>query len=144
MIVKKISAEDTIAIRHPVLRKGRPRQDCYFKGDDAPTTFHLGCFVDHQLAGVATFMQNKHELIEGNQIQLRGMAVLEAYQGKGLGKKILDKAEKIAISQGYTILWCNARITAVLFYEKLNYQTIGKPFRIEPIGIHYIMKKVLL
>jgi len=143
-IVKQISTEDTIAVRHPVLRKGRPRKDCYFTGDNDPGTFHLGIFDKNQLLGVATFLQNNYTGLPGKHLQLRGMAVLENYQGKGLGTLILKNAEVMAQNKNIHTIWCNARIIAVPFYQKLGFQKIGKPFEITPIGIHYVMYKSLI
>lgn len=142
-IVRQISTEDTIAVRHPVLRKGRPRQDCYFSGDDDAGTFHLGVFDENKLVGVATFLENNYSGLTEKQMQLRGMAVLENYQGKGLGAQLLNKAEEIILKKNIHIIWCNARIIAVPFYEKLGFQKISKPFEIAPIGIHFVMKKEL-
>lgn len=142
-MVQQISTEDTIAVRHPVLRKGRPRQDCYFSGDDDAGTFHLGVFDENKLVGVATFLENNYSGLTGKQIQLRGMAILENYQGKGLGAQLLIKAEELILEKNIHIIWCNARIVAVPFYEKLGFHKISEPFDIAPIGIHFVMKKEL-
>ena len=34
MIIKKINAEKTFQIRHPILRKGLPLDSCKFENDD--------------------------------------------------------------------------------------------------------------
>ena len=141
--VQQITTEDTIAVRHPVLRKGRPREDCYFSGDENAGTFHLGVFDENKLVGVATFIENKYSGLTGKQIQLRGMAVLENYQGKGMGAQLLKKAEELILGKNIHIIWCNARIIAVPFYEKLGFQKISEPFEIAPIGIHFVMYKKL-
>ena len=84
--IKEISSLETYSVRHPVLREGRPIEDCSFDGDDLSTTFHLGLFYEDVLVGVASFMKNNHVLfLDDNQYQLRGMAVLKTYQGKQLG-----------------------------------------------------------
>ena len=70
-------------MRHPVLRAGRPVETCAMPGDDAEDTFHLGLFDAENLIGVVTFMNAAKPQFTGKQYQLRGMAVLEAYQGKG-------------------------------------------------------------
>jgi GNAT superfamily N-acetyltransferase len=141
--VKQISTEETIVVRHPVLRKGRPREDCYFAGDDNESTFHLGVFDNNQLMGVATFLENNFSGLTGKQMQLRGMAVLENYQGKGLGAQLLKTAEEMILKKNIYTIWCNARIVAVPFYEKLGYRVIGDSFIIPEIGIHFVMFKLL-
>ena len=39
------------------------------------------------------------------------------------------------------LLWCNARLIAVDFYESLGFKIIGEIFDIEGIGPHYYMYK---
>ncbi len=139
--LKKISAKETILVRQPVLRKGRPVEDCVFDGDDLPTTFHLGIFLDNTLVGVATFLENNNPLFAGNHFQLRGMAILEEYQGRKLGEILLKKAETEAVSKNKNIIWCNARLVAVNFYKRSGYQICGDSFEIKDIGTHFVMFK---
>ena len=140
--IKIITAQDTYAVRHPVLRAGRPIEDCHFDGDDLKTTFHLGLFDSETLIGTASFFKASNILFsEKEQYQLRGMAILEPFQGKGLGKLILHYCEQELKNLNIPLLWCNARETAVAFYEKLNYKKTGLPFDIKGIGKHYVMFK---
>lgn len=142
--IKKISSLETYPVRHPVLRAGRPLEDCRFDHDDLETTFHLGLFLDNVLIGVATFLQTQNnEFEESNQYQLRGMAILESFQGKGLGAILLSYGEKELKSKGIQLLWFNAREKAVPFYSKLGCSKKGNPFDIKGIGMHYLMFKKL-
>ncbi len=142
--IKKISTIETYPVRHPVLRAGRPLEDCKFDHDDLETTFHLGLFEKNHLIGVATFLKNNSSSFpESNQYQLRGMAVLDHFQGKGLGAQLLNYAEtELKLSQA-ELLWFNARERAVPFYSKLGYKTTGNTFDIKGIGPHYLMFKKL-
>ena len=142
--IKKISTIETYPVRHPVLRAGRPLEDCKFDHDDLETTFHLGLFEKNHLIGVATFLKNNSSSFpESNQYQLRGMAVLDHFQGKGLGAQLLNYAEtELKLSQA-ELLWFNARERAVPFYSKLGYKTTGNTFDIKGIGTHYLMFKKL-
>ena len=142
--IKKISSNETYPVRHPILRAGRPLEDCRFDHDDLETTFHLGLFEKNHLIGVATFLKNNSSSFpESNQYQLRGMAVLDHFQGKGLGAQLLNYAEaELKLSQT-ELLWFNARERAVPFYSKLGYKTTGNPFDIKGIGTHYLMFKKL-
>jgi GNAT superfamily N-acetyltransferase len=150
MKVKTITARETFPVRHQVLRKGRPMEDCHFSGDDLGTTFHLGAFEKEKLLGVATFLMNKDvqlEEIEPFKIhhcyQLRGMAVLEHLQGKGVGKLLIKTAESILKEKNIKVLWCNARTNAVSFYEKNGYVIVSDPFTIKNVGEHFKMMKLL-
>jgi len=141
--VKQITAAETYAVRHPVLRAGRPVETCAMPGDDAEDTFHLGLFDAEKLIGVVTFMNAAKPQFTGKQYQLRGMAVLEAYQGKGLGNILVTEGEQQLKQLGYDLLWCNARIKALNFYTRKGFKIEGEAFEIEPIGTHYLLYKKL-
>lgn len=148
--IRNISGEATYPVRHPVLRAGRPIEDCCFKGDELSTTFHVGAFINDKIVAVATFLLHKDATIEEIKhhteeqcYQLRGMAVLEEIQGKQVGKKLLEYGEQFLRNKKVSALWFNARVKAVPFYEKLGYQVISDAFEIEPIGTHYKMYKSL-
>jgi len=140
--IKKISAQETYAIRLEVLRKDidLPYK---FKGDLDADTFHLGAFKDGKLTSVSSFMKVKNTHFKGSQYQLRGMATLAQYQGFGIGKQLIIKAEEILKPLNIDCLWCNARIIAVDFYKKQGFKTFGEVFDISLIGGHYIMYKYL-
>jgi ribosomal protein S18 acetylase RimI-like enzyme len=143
--IKQIASKETYTVRHSVLREGKPMDSCTFEGDDFESTYHLGVFIDNKLVGVCTLLKNKHKLIlENNQYQLRGMAVLKAYQGKSLGKKLLLYGEYLLKKEHINVIWCHARESAVNFYKKYNYQITGNPFMVASIGLHHIMFKTLI
>ena len=138
--IKQIPSKDTFAVRLPVLRPGKPVESCIFEGDDLPSTVHFGVFDDQNLAGiVSVFEVTTPLLLQQRQFQLRGMAVLDAYQKKGLGEKLVKAAEEYITTQGGDVIWFNAREIAVGFYNKMGYEIIGDPFTIGDIGIHYVM-----
>lgn len=137
--VKTITAQETYPVRHPVLRAGKPIETCVFAGDDAADTFHLGLFSGEQLVGVSTFMKNEHQDFTGNQLQLRGMAILAEFQKKGLGAILVEHALAIAKEKNYETLWCNAREIAVPFYKRQGFAIHGEEFDIPGIGPHFVM-----
>ena len=141
LTIKKIKSEETYAVRHPVLREGRPIEDCKFDNDDDPNTFHLGLFIEDELLGIVTYMKSDYEALQGNQYQLRGMAVLKDCQKRGFGNLLITKGEDIIKQENGTIIWCNAREIAVNFYKKNGFKIIGKSFVIPKIGLHYVMHK---
>jgi ribosomal protein S18 acetylase RimI-like enzyme len=142
--IKQISAEETYPVRQPVLREGRPFEDCVFDGDTDEETFHLGLYFNSELIGVATFMKNKFPLFsEDHQYQLRGMAVLKEFQHQGFGKLLLVEGESILIQKKVDLLWFNAREIAVEFYKSKGFLISGDAFTIPNIGIHYVMLKKL-
>ena len=75
-------------------------------------------------------------------VRLRQMAVQNNLQGKGVGASMMNYAETIARDKGYKRLMMHARKTAVGFYEKLGYKTVGNEF--SEINLpHIIMEKKL-
>jgi predicted GNAT family N-acyltransferase len=77
-----------------------------------------------------------------SEIKLRQMAVEPAQQGQGLGSELLQKAEELASSNGYTLISLHARQTAVPFYQKAGYAVVGDVFT--EVGIpHLLMHKAI-
>ncbi|GAA4290173.1 GNAT family N-acetyltransferase [Aestuariibaculum suncheonense] len=142
--IKIISAQETIPVRHPVLRPGKPIETCNFEGDNLNTTFHLGIYINQQIVGVVSYFKSSTNLLtETSQYQLRGMAVLTEYQGKGLGNLLVQHGDILLKAKKTNIVWCNAREIAIPFYKKNNFNIIGEPFNIGDIGLHYVMYKSL-
>ena len=140
--IKKIKAENTFPVRHLVLRKGKPIESCQFEGDENATTTHFGLFLNQNLIGVVSIFQENHHYFEAKKMyQIRGMAVLENFQGKKYGEKLLEYAENYCFSENASLIWFNARASAVPFYENSNYTTIGAAFEIPKIGTHFVMYK---
>ncbi len=142
--IKKISAEKTHAIRHPMLRQGRPIEDCVFDGDKDPKTIHLGAFIENKLVGVLSAYQKSTSAFEVKEsYQIRGVAVLTTAHRKGIGRALMANIEHQLKQRKIDLIWLNARITAVDFYTTLAYQQKGKAFEIEGIGTHYCFYKIL-
>ena len=142
MEIKKISSNETYPVRHEVLRKGKPIETCQFKGDDDDNTTHFGLFLENKLVGIISIFKENNTLFpESNQFQIRGMAVLEEFQGKGLGAELVKKAENYCINLNTDLIWFNARENAVPFYKKLDYKIMGDSFLIPDVGIHFVMCK---
>lgn len=141
--IKYIIPEETYEIRKKILRKNMdlPAQ---FHGDFAKESFHLGLFEEGKLTSIASLVRSDNQNLEGLQYQLRGMATLEEFQGKGYGKSLVLEAEKILKERKIAFIWCNARVSAVHFYYKQGFKSIGQEFDIPQIGGHYVMFKKLV
>ena len=112
--VRRISAEETIDVRWPILRPGYPRESAVFDGDKAVSTTHLGAFADDRLVGVASIYAAPFpERAQLEQTwQLRGMATRPEVRGLGFGKALLSACEQAARDGRGVLLWCNARVAA--------------------------------
>ena len=81
--------------------------------------------------------------VNNNTCQLRQMAVMPSVQKNGLGRSLLDFAEKIAYDAGFSKIIMHARKSAVGFYQKQGYEIVGGEF--EEVTIpHYEMQKSLI
>ena len=142
--VIQIKSEETYPIRHKILRKGKAFETSVFEGDSLNSTFHYGLFHKTLLIGVVSFMKiNNPNYSDAEQYQLRGMAILEEYQGKQLGDLLITHGEKQIKKSGGTLIWLNSREIAVNFYKRNHYKIKGESFEIKDIGTHYLMSKKL-
>lgn len=143
--ISQIPFHKTFVVRHPVLREGRPIEECYFEGDDLESTKHFGCYLDDKIIGVASLFKNNHDKINGDECyQLRGMAVLKEFQNHNFGSLLLSEVEKYLKEINCAVLWFNARTNAVPFYKKHHYVIIGNAFDIPNVGEHYLMSKNIM
>jgi predicted GNAT family N-acyltransferase len=141
--LRRARIEELVDLRHEVLRHGLPREAAIFDGDDAPTTRHYGAFDRGKAVGCATLMLNHWE---GEPAwQVRGMATDARFRSRGLGAALLGMAEAELVGERSPVrlLWCNARVPAVRFYEKLGWAVRCEPFDIPTAGPHVKMTRRL-
>ena len=144
ILIQAIEAASTHVIRHPVLRKGRSLKSCIFEGDELASTLHLGAYLDEKLVGVLSAYEKQHPAFdEKNAYQVRGVAVLETHQTNGIGRLLMRKIEGELGKKKVPLLWLNARLSAVPFYQSIGYKVKGGVFDIPLIGPHYIYYKTL-
>ncbi len=143
-VVKKISVEELLPLRHRILKPHLKFSECLLPEDNFPTTFHIGIFHYDKLASVATFMIQSHpHFSAGLPYRLRGMATDDKYRGQGFGRLALQSGVNILKQMHGDFLWFNARMSAFEFYERLGFQTTGPVFDITGIGPHKVMYKPL-
>jgi GNAT superfamily N-acetyltransferase len=142
--IAAITAADTLDVRRPVLRPGRPPEDARYAGDDDAETLHLGAFVDGRLVGVATIIREPPPGEDDpGAWRVRGMATLPDHRGRGLGARLLDGLLEHARGSGGRWVWCTARIGAVSLYRRAGFEPEGAPFEIPGIGQHLVLRKSL-
>lgn len=139
-MIRFIPVEDTLAIRNDILRGGKLSLDqCRFPGDEAEGAFHLGYFDNEKLVCIATFYPKNYEGYNGSGYQLRGMATLEEYRGRGIGNQIVNFAIVYLRGQKVNYVWCNARKAALKFYIDLGFEVISDEFELPDIGPHRVL-----
>ncbi len=76
-------------------------------------------------------------------VQLRAMAVYNEWQGKGVGRLLVQALEQNAAESGYKKIILHARKVVLGFYKSMDYQQVADEF--VEVGIpHYHMEKVLI
>jgi GNAT superfamily N-acetyltransferase len=136
-------------LRHRILRAGLPPESARFDGDEAATTLHFAAFAiadsggeGEKAVGCLSLMLNSWE---GEPAwQLRGMAVDDSLQRRGLGTVLIQQAEEAAAAEGKAgWLWCKARVPAIGFYQKHGWKVVSEVFEIPTAGPHVKMSKRL-
>ena len=137
-----IDAERIRPLRHTELRKGKDFSTTSYLRDHEEETFHMACIVNSKVVTCATFYPEKTDKISAkNSYRLRGMATDLNFRRKGYARDLMMESFQKLKSCGADILWCNARLVAISFYESLGFKIIGDIFNIEGIGPHYYMYK---
>jgi len=139
-MTKFIQPDDVLPIRNEVLREGKLTLDqCRFPTDTIEGAFHLGYYVDEELATVASFFPQSYGEFGGVGYQLRGMATSAKYRGQGLGTRIVNFAIVYLQGQKANYVWCNARKAALKFYRDCGFEVVSAEFDVPGIGPHYVM-----
>jgi GNAT superfamily N-acetyltransferase len=136
IVIRRATVEEVVPLRMIVLRPGLPEEASRWSGDLEEATAHFAAWDDGRLVGIATVMQRPWPGDgEGPAWQLRGMAVDPALRGTGVGRRLLDAVRDHVAAP----VWCNARVTALGFYEREGWLAIGDVFEIAGAGPHVRM-----
>lgn len=139
---RRATLAEIFELRYDVLRAGLPRKSAEFQHDDNPQTWHVGTFWSFagktSVLCCASFMPSTYSKTDA--FQLRGMATHPDWQSIGFGRKLLDWALwQISQETRIDLFWCNARKSALGFYEKMRWSRGSGEFEIPTAGPHYIM-----
>ncbi len=150
--VKVIPAHATHALRQMVLRPHQPIEQMRYEGDDDAQTCHFGAFDDAgELRAIASLYRSPISragapasgydaaIPEQDHWQFRGVASAPEVRGQGFGKLVQTALTEHARLRGGGLLWCNARMSAVGFYESFGMRTASDVFEIPRIGPHVVM-----
>ncbi len=142
--IQHITPQQTYTLREKILRKNSTKP-FVFDGDFEKTTIHLGAYYDNTIIGVVSLMKKNQQAFSFyKQYQLRGMAIATSFQQKGVGQQLICAVFATLKNSGVEIIWCNARVVAVTFYEKLGFIKTTTKFNIPSIGLHYLMYKEII
>lgn len=146
------ASADVAPLRTAVLRPTWTDRLATYPEDDAPSTIHMAVFRDGEVAAVATVYPEAPPAdlpipaaaqAPGAAFRLRGMASAPDVRGEGYGAEVLRGCLREIGRAGGTYLWCNARVAALAFYERMGLRAVGPEFDITGIGPHYVMWRSL-
>lgn len=143
LVIKQVSSVDVYPLRHRVLRPHQTLADCAWAQDTDPDTVHFAAVLDSQIIGIASIAICPRDGDPPNTWRLRGMATAPELQGQGIGAKVLAKCFEHAKSRGGASIWCNARTSALAFYRRHGFETVGDEFETPGIGPHFVMVRPL-
>ena len=137
--IQRATLAEIIALHQTELRPGRLRATACFDGDNAPSTRHFAARdASGAIVGCASFMIAPWK--KRPAWQLRGMATRGDLLRHGIGAALLGGASvQLALDDGPRVLWCNARVTAVGFYERQGWRVASEVFDVEDVGPHVQM-----
>jgi GNAT superfamily N-acetyltransferase len=134
-----------------VLRPHQRRDEVRFPDDEGPSTAHFCARDDNDdvvgddvvgddVVGVVSVMrQGPPWRPDLDAWRLRGMATAPARRGTGVGSALFDAVFDHVAAAGGGLLWCNARLAAVGFYERAGMVTTGDVWEEPVIGPHIAM-----
>lgn len=129
---------EALDIRYEVLRKPLGLEYRQEDLENEWDSFHLASFDAHGVIIGCLILQP----IDSQTLKMRQVAVKPGWQNKSIGTNLVLFSEQFALKKGYTKIVLHARHSAVKFYEKLLYKSIGKVF--VEVGIdHLKMEKNL-
>jgi predicted GNAT family N-acyltransferase len=142
--VEEVAAEVTYALRGAVLRPDGG--EIVWAGDEDPRTFHLAARdSDGTVVGVVRFSPAPCPWRPEAQApwQLRGMATEPAVRGSGAGTALVVDGLTRLVRRGGDLVWCDARVSAAGFYERMGFAVVTQPFDKPGVGPHVGMVRKL-
>jgi len=129
--------DQVFELRDKILRKPLGMS---LKNDDLSRDHSDAIFIAEQNNKIIGCVLLHH--LDNEHTQLRAMAVYDEWQGKGIGRLLVNALEDFSRREGYKKIILHARKVALGFYSRLGYSITGGEFT--EVGIpHYMMEKTL-
>jgi predicted GNAT family N-acyltransferase len=135
--VAEVAAEETYTLRGTVLRPNGG--EITWAGDEDPGTFHLAARDDDgAVIGVVRYSPAPcpWRPLARSPWQLRGMATDGAVRGSGTGRLLVVEGLARVAARGGDLVWCDARVSAAGFYERMGFVVVTDEFEKPGIGPH--------
>ena len=139
--IGQVNTDAIKALRYEVLWPHLENEAaCTIQPDNEITTFHIAAILQENVIGVSTLIVDVNEKFKTkNQYRLRAMATSPKVRGAGVGAALINEIKSELKRKKVELLWCDARLTATGFYEKLGFKVKGKVYEVPNIGPHKLM-----
>lgn len=127
-----------VSLRDLVLRKPLGLE---FKVEDLSeeySSIHLGCYNDHNELLACLVLKP----ISNEEVKMRQVAVFPNVQKQGAGTFLVQSSEVIAKSECFSKMVMSARLPAVPFYERMDYNIEGDVY--QEVGVDHLKMWKLL
>jgi GNAT superfamily N-acetyltransferase len=135
--IKRIPPAASYPLRQAVLRPHQRIDEMGWAGDEEPGAATFGAVerTNGTIVGVATVFPEAAPFDpaeagvpsgagkEAAAWRSRGMATSKQVQGQSIGSLVLKAVFDHVATEGGDLLWCNARVSAVGFYERAGFGT---------------------
>ena len=140
-----ITPPETQSLRHRVLWPHLPSPEvCVIDIDNREDAFHVGVFHDGILISIGSFFcMQSPRLPHETQYRLRAMATDPDYRRMHAGEHVITFATEALRKRYVGVLWCDARLVAVPFYESIGFSKFDDVYEVPLIGPHHFMWKEL-
>ena len=127
-------------LRYEILRKpwGQPLGSERDEGEE--TSIHR--MIINEKTGEALAV-GRIQFNSIDEAQIRYMAVLDEFQGQGLGSQIISELENVARENGNKLMILSARKNAIQFYKNNGYEIVRKTHLLFGEIQHWLMQKEL-
>ena len=71
------------------------------------------------------------------------MAVDVEHRSAGVGRRLLELIEQVVEKSPAQLMWCNARVPAIGFYQRMGWTVVSEEFEVPTAGPHKRMIKQL-
>jgi len=142
--IQRATAGQTFPLRQRVLRPHDTFDELSGPVEDDADTAHFAAVDDGNVIGAASVQRETPPWapqLRRSSWRLRGMATAEDRRSQGVGTAVLAAAIEHVRLYGGGLVWCNARLAAMSFYERAEFVARGEPWDDPTIGPHVAMQR---
>lgn len=129
--------DELVELRYKILLEPLGLKFLDMHRDKEANYLHIGCIerLDDTLVGGLILAPVNNE-----EIRMMQVAVVSKYQGEGVGRELVQYAEKRAKEAGYSRIVMHAMLSVVNFYERMGFHQEGEIFEDKGITFARMVK----